>query len=144
LPGSNLISHDPYRLLFVQMCRAFINSPTENPDAWARLANTVARQLLQAEHFSQAQDQAMLEIQMLRDIGVDVNVRGPQGLSFLFFLLDQNSKEGVQKLLEWQASVEDVDGMGKNIIQVAAEMQRSDIVAYLQRNIEGKRLSYDK
>jgi ankyrin repeat protein len=145
LPGCNLISHDPYRLLFVQMCRAFINSPTENPDAWAQLANTVARQLLQAQHFSQDPDQAMQEIQMLREIGLGVNVRGPQGHSFLFYLINQGSMKGVQKMLEWQASVEDVDGEGTKAIDFAEKERKTDIVAYLQiYKAGGKWCCFDK
>jgi hypothetical protein len=140
LPGSNLLAHAMYSdstaLMYGQMCRAFINSPLENPDAWTRLMNTVVQQLLQVSNFSQ--NEAMQELKLLGEMGLDPNVRGPQGHALLYYMIELDSKEGVRTLMEWQASVENVNGQGNNAIYVAEKMEKASILEHLQSTIEGK------
>jgi ankyrin repeat protein len=140
LPGSNLLAHAMYSdstaLMYVQMCRAFINSPSENPDAWTQLVNTVVQQLLQAQNFSQ--NDAMQELKLLGEMGLDPNVRDPRGHSPLHYTIELDSVEGVRTLMEWRASVENVNGQGNTAIYVAEKMEKPGILKYLQSVIEGK------
>lgn len=142
LPGSNLLAHPMYQedyraLMYVQMCHALINSRFDNPLPWAKLALTVAQQLIKAEH--QSEDCFMQEISALRDMGLSPDTRCQRGCTLLYYIIEQNLTVDKVKIVlnEWQVSVEDVDGEGNNALQVAKMMKRSDLMKYLQESVKG-------
>ena len=56
LKGCNLLSHPMYRedfrpLLYMRLCRAMLQSPSDNIVPWECLAQAVAEQLVKEEHF---------------------------------------------------------------------------------------------
>jgi len=141
LPGCNLLGHGMYKndyrpLMYVQMCRAFINSPSEDRAPWAKLALSVAQQLLQAKNLSQGE--AIQEILLLQNMGLDPkNVRCPEGYSVLYHMITLGLDEVKYALTEWQVSLDNIDGRGSNAIKVAEEKRKKDTVNYLHRNTKG-------
>jgi hypothetical protein len=123
--------------MYVQMCCAIISSPSENTAAWAKLALTVAQQLLQAKNLSRGE--ATQEIDMLQGMGLDQRtVRCPQGYSLLYHMIELGLDEVKHALTQWQVSLENVDGQGNNAIKVADKKKNKDVVKYLQNNTKGK------
>ena len=110
--------------------------PSDNLDPWTQLAEAVADQLVKLENFSPSI--FVQEIEMLWEMGLDVNYRPNNSATILYFMIANNLVEGVKKCLAWQASVDNVDDQGRTAIQVATENQCSEILDLLEQNVTGK------
>ena len=140
LPGSDLFGHSQFKidhrpLLYTRLCRAMLHSPSENITPWAKLAQAVADQLFKPENL--LPKAFMSEIQMLREIGLDANYRWENGCNLMFFMIKYDLEIGVQDLLEWGTSVENVDGSGSSALDLAVVMNRTSIVELLKEAFTG-------
>ena len=135
LKGCNLLSHSIYKedfrpLLYVRLCRAMLKSPSDDIDTWKSLAQTVAEQLVQEEHFQQVS--FVEEISTLNTMGLDANWRSENGTCLLFYMIKYGLGHGVHMLTEWGATLEDIDGKGRSAFQVAEDFKQPVIQKLLQ------------
>ena len=135
LKGCNLLSHSKYRedfrpLLYTRLCRAMLQSPSENIDPWKSLAQTVAEQLVKEEHFQR--DSFIDEISTLKRMGLDVNWRSESGACLLYYMIKYGLVRGVHMLTEGGATLEDIDGEGRSAFQMAEECKQIEIQKLLQ------------
>ena len=141
LPGSDLIGHSQYKndhrpLLYARLCRAMLHSPSENIAPWAQLAHSVADQLCRPENL--LREAFVTEIQLLREMGLDRNYRWENGCNLLFFMIKYDLEIGVQNLLEWGTSVNNVDGRGTSALGLAVVMNLQAIEEFLIEVLAGK------
>ena len=142
LPGSDLFGHPRYKkdhrpLIYTRLCRAMLHSPSENIDPWARLAQAVADQLCKPENL--LRDKFIVEIEMLREMGLDANYRSENGCNLMFFMIKNDLLNGVQNLIEWGTSVWNVDGQGSSALDtVNMNMNQTSIVYLLKEALSGK------
>ena len=141
LPGSDLIGHSQYKkdhrpLLYTRLCRAMLHSPSENIAPWAQLAHSVADQLCRPENL--LREAFVTEIQLLREMGLDRNYRWENGCNVLFFMIKFELDIGVQNLLEWGTSVNNVDGRGTSALDLAVVMNLQAIEELLVEVFRGK------
>ena len=139
LKGCNLLSHSNYRedfrpLLYTRLCRAMLQSPSDNIDPWKTLAQMVAEQLVKEEHFQSAS--FIEEVSTLKTMGLDVNWRSKNGTCLLYYMIKYGLVHGVHMLVKWGATSEDVDGNGRSAFQVAEDFKQPAIQKLLQE--EGK------
>ena len=141
LHGSNLLGHPTYKeeyrpLLHVKMCLAMLRSPSDDLIPWTRLAEAVVDQIVQPKNLNP--ETFVQEIEMLWEMGLDINYRPNNSSSILYSIIKNDLTEGVRKCMEWQASVDDIDGHGRTAVQVAAENQCTEILDLLEENLLGK------
>ena len=141
LPGSDLIGHSQYKndhrpLLYARLCRAMLHSPSENIAPWAQLAHSVADQLCRPENL--LREAFVTEIQLLREMGLDKNYRWENGCNLLFFMIKYELEIGVQNLLGWGTSVNNVDGRGTSALALAVWMNLQAIEELLMEVFRGK------
>ena len=80
----------------------------------------------------------MPEIKTLLKTGLDKTYRTSNGCSLFYYMIEHDLKDGVEMLLEWQASVDNVDGRGKTAMCLAAEKDRMTILQNIQKRIRGE------
>ena len=141
LPGSDLLGHSQYKtdqrpLLYTRLCRAMLHSPSENIAPWAKLAQSVADQLCKPENV--LREAFVTEIQQLREMGLDRNYRWENDCNLLYFMIKYEFEIGVQNLLEWGTSVNNVDGRGTSALNLAAAMNHQAIEELTMEAFRGK------
>ena len=127
LKGCNLLSHSMYRkdfrpLLYIRLCRAMLQSPSDNIGPWECLAQSVAEQLVKEEHFQR--ESFIDEIKILKTIGLDANGRSENGACLLYYMIKYGLVNGVYMLVEWGATLDDIDGEGRSAVQVAEHFKQ--------------------
>ena len=130
LKGSNLLSHPMYRedfrpLLYMRLCRAMLQSPSENIVPWECLAQLVAEQLVKEEHFQR--ESFVDEISTLKTMGLDANWRSENGACLLYYMIKYGLVSGVDMLVEWGATSDDIDRKGRSAVQVAEYFEQPAI-----------------
>ena len=136
LKGCNLLSHYIYRedfrpLLYMRLCRAMLQSPSDNIDPWKSLAQVVAEQLVKEEHFQRVA--FVEEISTLKTMGLDANWRSENGTCLLYHMIKYGLVHGVHMLTEWGAALEDIDGDGRSAFQVAKDFKQPEVQKLLQK-----------
>ena len=131
LKGCNLLGHSMYRedfrpLLYVRLCRAMLQSPSDNKVPWECLAQAVAEQLVKEEHFQR--ESFVEEISMLKPMGLDANWRSETGACLLYYVIKSGLEDGVSMLGTWGATSDDIDGNGRSFIQVADSFNQQAIL----------------
>ena len=139
LKGCNLLSHDIYRedfrpLLYMRLCRAMLQSPSDNIDPWKSLAQMVAEQLVKEEHFQR--ESFIEEISTLKTMGLDANWRSENGTCLLYYMIKYGLGHGANMLTEWGATLEDIDGKGRSAFLVAEDFKQPEIQKLLQEKGE--------
>ena len=117
-----------------------LRSPSEDIVPWTRLAEAIVDQLVQQINLSP--ESHVQEIKMLSEMGLDINYRPNKSTSILYSMIMNNLVEGSKMCLEWQASVDDIDGRGRTAAQVAAEHQCTEILDLLEENVSGKTCTF--
>ena len=141
LPGSDLFGHSQYKkdhrpLLYAMLCRAMLHSPSENIAPWSQLAQAVADQLCKPENL--LREVFLTEIEMLKEVGLDVNYRWENGCNLMFFMIKYDLINGMQNLLEWGTSVKNVDGRGSSALNTAIAMNQKSVTQLLHEVFTGK------
>ena len=141
LPGSNLLCHKSYTedyraVLYARLLRAMLHSPSESTNAWPRLAQALAAQLvkpanLRAETFEQ-------DLTTLFDFGLKSTHRFSNGYSLLYYMITHNIMNGVTMLLERQTFLDNVDGRNTTALCLAMENNATSILQLLQETCSGK------
>ena len=131
LKGCNLLSHSMYRedfrpLLYMRLCRAMLHSPSDNIVPWKCLTQAVAEQLVKEEHFQR--ESFFDEISLLRTMGLDANWRSENGACLLYYMIKYGLENGVNMLVEWGATSDDMDGAGRSFIQTAQYFKQSSLL----------------
>ena len=139
LQGCNLLSHSKHRedfrpLLYTRLCRAMLQSPSDNINPWKTMAQMVAEQLVKEDNFQPVSFTE--EISTLKKMGLDANWRSENGTCLLYYMIKYGLVRGVRMLVEWGTTSEDVDGNGRSALQVAKDFKQEDIQKILQE--EGK------
>ena len=135
--GYNLLGQPSYRpLIYTRLCRAMLHIPSENIKPWTRLAETVADQLIAPVNLNP--DTFVQEVNMLFEMGLDVNYRPENTATILYYMIKNNLLDGVKSLLAKEASVDDIDGKGSTAMQVAEENKCTDVLHHLRENVAGK------
>ena len=140
LPGSNLVGHSMYKkdyrpLFYVKLCRAMLYSPSNNIAPWRQLAEVAACQLLKPENLHP--EKFLEDIKMLKEMGLHVDFKCENGFCLLYYAINYNLAESVRLLLEWQASVQDVDTRGRSALEVAYEKSGPVIIRLLKEKNAG-------
>ena len=134
LKGCNLLGHSMFRedfrpLLYMRLCRAMLQSPSDNKVPWECLAKAVAEQLVKEEHFKK--ESFIEEISMLKSMGLDTNWRSENGACLLYYMIKYGLENGVYTLIEWGATSDDIDKDRRSFIQVAESFKQSSLLKVL-------------
>ena len=146
LPGSNLVSHSMYQedyrpLFYVRLCRAILHSPSDKIAPWRKLAQMTASQLLKPENLQQ--ETFVEDIKVLRQMGLDENFRCDKGHNLMYYAISCNLAQGVQLLLDWQVSCNDVDKRGRSALEVAEEKKCGPaIIQLLNDEVTARHIRY--
>ena len=121
-------------LLYTKLCRAMLQSPSDNIDPWKTLAQMVAEHLVREENFKKGPFTE--EISTLKTMGLDANWRSENKTCLLYYMIKYGLVHGVRMLLKWGTTSEDVDGNSRSALQVAEDFKQPAIQKLLQE--EGK------
>ena len=135
--GCYLLNHSMYQedfmpSLYVRLCRAMLQNPYDNISSWKCLTQMVAEQLVKEEHFQQ--ESFVEEIATLKTMGLDENWRSENGTRLLYYMIKYGLMHGVQMLVDWGATSEDIDEKGRSAFQLAEEFQQPAIQKILQEH----------
>ena len=136
LRGSNLIGHHSYKndyrpALYVRICRAMLHSPSDNQLPMTRLLQAVTNQLTKPENLQK--EAFVQEVSKLKEMGLSMNHRCENGCTLANYMIKQGLKEGLQRLLEWQATLEEVDSSRRSALEVASEFGQTDVEELLEK-----------
>ena len=119
-------------LLYVRLCRAMLQSPSDNKVPWKCLAQAVGEQLVKEEHLQR--ESFIEEISMLKSMGLDANWRSENRACLLHYVIKSGLEDGVSMLTNWGATSDDIDGKGRSFIQVAEFFnQQAILTVFLER-----------
>ena len=135
--GCNLLNHSMYQedfrpLLYMRLCRAMLQSPHDNISSWQCLAQMVAEQLVKEGHFQQ--ESFVCEIDALQTMGLDANWRSENGTCLLYYMIKYGLVHGVQMLVDWGATPDDIDEKGRSAFQLVEEFQQPAMQKILQEH----------
>ena len=135
LLGSSMYAQDYRPLLYTRLCRAMLHSPLDNMEPWVQLTQAVAEQLVKSENIQLGV--FAKELETLKEMGFDINYRCRSNCTMMYYAIKYDLEECVQMLLEWQASVDNVDGKGRSAMQVARENTQVTLVQVFEAALIG-------
>ena len=134
LKGCNLLSHSMYTedfrpLLYVRLCRAMMQSPSDHVSSWDHLAQVVVEQLVKEENFQR--ESFIDEIRTMRKMGLTADWKSENGTCLLYYMMKHGLVDGVKMLVEWGVTSDNIDGDGRSFIEATEYFEQPAILNVL-------------